>query len=199
MLHKHSELIDTVAIDGTNVLHQWAIIGDAWPLKWLLEEACENDLSAAKTKVFSELISMSNFDGEKPLSIAMSTGDNKIEFLEYLLSGYTQENPSIDCPIWRAKDDFGNTPLHLALSSKQGEAALHILSLDPTLSEIDNDDNESPLFLAIKHELPQVAETLLNYKSCSVNGPHGYTPLHYAPYSSGLLSLFEQSFWFPFD
>ncbi|CAO2827230.1 unnamed protein product [Amaranthus hypochondriacus] len=184
LLHKHSELIDTVEINDTNVLHQWAQIGKAWPLKWLLEEAYKNDLSAAKTKVFSELISMSDSDGENPLHIAMSTGDNNIEFLEYLLSGYTKEKPSIDCPILRAKNDWGDTPFHVALSSKQGKAVLHILSLDPAFSEIDNDDNESPLFLAIKHELPQVAETLLKYKSCSVSGPNGYTPLHYAPYSS---------------
>ncbi|CAO2827228.1 unnamed protein product [Amaranthus hypochondriacus] len=184
LLKNHSELIVTTEDNDTNVLHRWAKIGKAWPLKWLLEEAYKNDLSAAKTQVFSELISMSDSDGENPLHIAMSTGDNKIEFLEYLLSGYTREKPSVDSPIWKAKNDWGDTPLHLALSLKQGKAALHILSLDPTLSEFDNDDNESPLFLAIKHELPQVAETLLKYKSCSVSGPDGYTPLHYAPYSS---------------
>ena len=122
---------------------------------------------------------------------------DNIDFVKVLIEGYQKERTEkgsmstelLDCPPLKATDDEGNTPLHTVLSLKCEELALYFLSFDSTICMIKNKKEESPLFLAVKNGMSAVAEKILVLCDDCVGGPHGCTPLHYAPRCSGLSTI----------
>ena len=112
--------------DEYTILHQWAKIGKAWPLIWLLDDDQKKDLLAVKAKIFGELIMTSDLYGNNPLHIAASTNEDDTTFVEKLIHGYKEENlcvgemfESLDRTPWKEKNDYGNLCMRHYLQNRK--------------------------------------------------------------------------------
>lgn len=148
LLKKNLELIHVKDDSGCNVLHQWANIGEIWPLKFLLEEKFDD----ARIKIFGDLIyECDKEENDNPLHIVARS--KNVEFVQQLLWGYQEiindyaKKPE---PPWRTKNKNGETPFSIA-SGLQLDIALSFLSVESTLLKTD-----------VSADLEQIVDHIVN-------------------------------------
>jgi len=85
------------------------------------------------------------------------------------------------CPgdPFQLKDKLGNTPLHFAAKEGNVKVVTTILSQQPNLVDSKNNDDITPLVLAIQHNQLEVVKELIRFKAdFNVRLPNGLFPLY---------------------
>ncbi|XP_057529521.1 uncharacterized protein LOC130808092 isoform X1 [Amaranthus tricolor] len=126
-------------------------------------------------------------DEEKsnPLHLAASIGNQNI--VKLFLNVF-RSSPSSECDgkPWLQKNNLGQTPCHIALTSGHEDCGLEILRMDMELvcNMVDNEGN-SLLFAAVAEGFSMFAMEILKFANrFSCSGSDGYTPLHYVTWCS---------------
>ncbi|XP_004978964.1 ankyrin-3 isoform X2 [Setaria italica] len=121
------------------------------------------------------LLSAVNADEETPLLTAVKRGH--VSLASFLLTH------CLDQQLSRAilkKDKQGCNALHHALRSDHRELALELIAAEPTLSQAVNNNNESPMFIAVMKDFTDLFEKLLDTASSAHSGAYGSNALHAA-------------------
>ncbi|KAJ1257079.1 hypothetical protein BS78_K221700 [Paspalum vaginatum] len=119
------------------------------------------------------LLSAVNGDGETPLLTAVRKSHESLA--SHLLRW---------CRFCRLRgailkqDKHGCNALHHAIRGGHRKLALELIEAEPALSQAVNEDNESPMFLAVKSPgCEDVFEKLVKTSTSSYNGGHGHNAL----------------------
>lgn len=112
----------------------------------------ETALTTLREQVVRKLICAKSCNDDNPLHIAAQVGSMKIAKLLHkccveLVGDGKNEKP------WRTQNSEGNTPLHVALINGRVEVAKFLFEVDSSLARITNQLEETPLHLAVKHQV----------------------------------------------
>jgi ankyrin repeat protein len=78
-------------------------------------------------------------------------------------------------------DEDGDTPLHISIIASDTNAALRCIYLYPESINMFNDENQTPLYLAVCNRLPIVIQKLVDSGAdTTMRNKKGKTPLHAA-------------------
>ncbi|XP_021755697.1 uncharacterized protein LOC110720917 [Chenopodium quinoa] len=165
LLEREPELIKQKNKNGCSAFHMWANDGKIWPFKILLD--CK-DIIQDVNKIFTYLVSLTDdYCGRNPLHMWANDGKNAApcaedatKIAELLIDIYKKESPSLSYNQhpWLVKDNFGNTPLSLAIANKYENLAIYLLSVD---ENVVIESNKNILFLAVMAQCHTVAEEIL--------------------------------------
>ncbi|KAH0890897.1 hypothetical protein HID58_053326, partial [Brassica napus] len=158
--------------------------------------------AAAILDLCPSLLLRENNNGDTPLHVAASVGSFQILQLLVNEVALDIENLGVTTKqLLRITNKQKDTALHVALKNGHGDVAKLIVGLDAGLLEMANNNNESPLYLAVERGLFDVAGHILErFPLVSGKGPKdflrklmetrsemikevdviGWTPLHYS-------------------
>lgn len=123
-----------------------------------------------------------NNNGDTPLHVAASVGSFQI--LQLLVNEVTSDIESLGITnkqLLRTTNKQKDTALHVALKNGHGNVARLLVELDTGLLDMVNNNNESPLYLAIERGIFDVAGHILErFPLVSGKGPKGMNALHAA-------------------
>ncbi|KAJ1277013.1 hypothetical protein BS78_05G261600 [Paspalum vaginatum] len=125
----------------------------------------------------SSLLSATNNDGETPLLTAVKNGRESLarqlllrEYVGHGLNGAIQ-----------SRDRHGSNVLHYAIRNGNVELALELIQEEPALSGNTNNNNESPMFVAVlRGGFERVYMRLLAIEGSAYNGTNASNALHAA-------------------
>ncbi|ESQ49627.1 hypothetical protein EUTSA_v10020630mg [Eutrema salsugineum] len=169
MFH-HSDF-DKVTPQNNNVLHVAA-------------KHQRRDFAAGILDLCPSLLFKENNNGDTPLHVAASVGS--FEVLELLVSSTNQEtsdveNRGITKQLLRTTNKQNDTALNVALKNGHANVAKLLVEQDTGLLDMANNNNESPLYLAIERGLFDIADHILERSPLvSGKGPKGMNALHAA-------------------
>ena len=116
-----------------------------------------------------------NNKGNTPLHIAASFGH--LEMTEHLL----KRAEEVKISLLRIQNEKKETALHVAVRNGHYKIVKLLVKKDGSLTSIINDNNESPLFMAVDRGLVKIADHILSNKRCSeYGGSKGMNALHAA-------------------
>ena len=133
------------------------------------------------------LLTWPNLDGDTPLHGAARTG--KYYVVEYLVGEMLSARSSMDSENGKknisdtleVRNTRGNTVLHEAVINGHQKVAKFLIKVEPNLACFENDEGESPLFMAARAGMTEmVNRILLSTPSVAHGGSGGSTALHAA-------------------
>jgi ankyrin repeat protein len=136
---------------------------------------------------YSPLLHKRNIKGNTPLHIAASFGH--LEMTEHLLKSAEEvknsesdiEHDQEHVPLLRIQNEKKETALHVAVRNGHYKIVESLVKKDGSLTSIINDNNESPLFMALDRGLFKIADHILSNEKCSeYGGSKGMNALHAA-------------------
>ncbi|CAF1703343.1 BnaC03g33740D [Brassica napus] len=140
------------------------------------------DFAAAILDLCPSLLLRENNNGDTPLHVAASVGSFQI--LQLLVNEVTSDIENLGVTtmqLLRTTNKQKDTALHVALKNGYGDVAKLLVGLDAGLLEMANNNNESPLYLAVERGLFDVAGHILErFPLVSGKGPKGMNALHAA-------------------
>ncbi|CAH8305884.1 unnamed protein product [Eruca vesicaria subsp. sativa] len=140
------------------------------------------DFAAAILDLRPSLLLGENNNGDTPIHVAASVGSFQV--LQLLVNNLTDidiENRGITKQLLRATNKQKDTALSVALKSGHVDVAKLLAEQDKGLLEMANNNNESPLYLAIERGLFDIADHILaTSPTVSFTGPKGMNALHAA-------------------
>ncbi|CAN6818047.1 unnamed protein product [Brassica oleracea] len=140
------------------------------------------DFAAAILDLCPSLLLRENNNGDTPLHVAASVGSFQI--LQFLVNEVASDIENLGVTtkqLLRTTNKQQDTALHVALKNGHGDVAKLIVGLDAGLLEMANNNNESPLYLAVERGLFDVAGHILErFPLVSGKGPKGMNALHAA-------------------
>ncbi|KAF3604796.1 hypothetical protein F2Q69_00039200 [Brassica cretica] len=139
------------------------------------------DFAAAILDLRPSLLLGENNNGDTPIHVAASVGSFQV--LQLLLSSANLdiENRGITKQLLRTTNKQNDTALHVALKSGHVDVSKLLVEQDTGLLDMANNNNESPLYLAIERGLFDIADHILaTSPSVSGTGPKGMNALHAA-------------------
>ncbi|KAG2245628.1 hypothetical protein Bca52824_085256 [Brassica carinata] len=139
------------------------------------------DFAAAILDLRPSLLLGENNNGDTPIHVAASVGSFQV--LQLLLSSANLdiENRGITKQLLRTTNKQNDTALHVALKSGHVDVSKLLSEQDTGLLDMANNNNESPLYLAIERGLFDIADHILaTSPSVSSTGPKGMNALHAA-------------------
>ncbi|KAF3533194.1 hypothetical protein DY000_02043899 [Brassica cretica] len=139
------------------------------------------DFAAAILDLRPSLLLGENNNGDTPIHVAASVGSFQV--LQLLLSSANLdiENRGITKQLLRTTNTQNDTALHVALKSGHVDFSKLLVEQDTGLLDMANNNNESPLYLAIERGLFDIADHILaTSPSVSGTGPKGMNALHAA-------------------
>ncbi|WZZ30029.1 hypothetical protein YC2023_013430 [Brassica napus] len=153
------------------------------------------DFAAAILDLRPSLLLGENNNGDTPIHVAASVGSFQV--LQLLLSSANLdiENRGITKQLLRTTNKQKDTALHVSLKSGHVDVAKLLSEQDTGLLDMANNNNESPLYLAIERGLFDIADHILaTSPSVSSTGPKGMNALH-AAVDSDIVSTGKVSFF----
>nr|CAD1831067.1 unnamed protein product [Ananas comosus var. bracteatus] len=141
------------------------------------------------------LLRACNVAGETPLHCAARAGADRI------VSLFISEARRCEEEVLRAADREGKTALHASAEEGHAEAARVLMSADPGLAAIVDNNGVSPLYAAVLSKSPELVQVLIESHADGgdtpeefYGGPNGQTALHAAamiesPDSEGLCPI----------
>ncbi|KAG5405392.1 hypothetical protein IGI04_011511 [Brassica rapa subsp. trilocularis] len=140
------------------------------------------DFAAAILDRCPLLLLRENNNGDTPLHVAASVGSFQI--LQLLVNEVASDIENLGVTtkqLLRITNKQKDTALHVALKNGHGDVAKLLVGLDAGLLEMANNNNESPLYLAVERGLFDVAGHILErFPLVSGKGPKGMNALHAA-------------------
>ncbi|KAJ4874177.1 Ankyrin repeat family protein [Raphanus sativus] len=143
------------------------------------------DFAAAILELRPCLLLGENNNGDTPLHVAASVGSFQV--LQLLVNSAINnvtsdiENRGITKQLLRTTNKQNDTALHVALKNGNVDVAKLLFEQDTGLLEMANNNNESPLYLAIERVLFDIADHILAASpSVSGTGTKGMNALHAA-------------------
>uniref|UniRef100_A0A0D3AFL9 PGG domain-containing protein n=1 Tax=Brassica oleracea var. oleracea TaxID=109376 RepID=A0A0D3AFL9_BRAOL len=139
------------------------------------------DFAAAILDLRPSLLLGENNNGDTPIHVAATVGSFQV--LQLLLSSANLdiENRGITKQLLRTTNKQKDTALHVSLKSGHVDVAKLLSEQDTGLLDMANNNNESPLYLAIERGLFDIADHILaTSPSVSSTGPKGMNALHAA-------------------
>ncbi|KAJ1264895.1 hypothetical protein BS78_08G036900, partial [Paspalum vaginatum] len=133
-----------------------------------------NDALALNQSV-PDLLSATNADGETPLLTAVTRGHVSLASFIFRCCLDLQLTETI-----LKQDSHGCNVLHHAIRSGHRKLALEMTEAEPALSKAVNKYKESPMFIAVMRNYPDVFEKLLEIPDSADRGAYGYNALHAA-------------------
>lgn len=133
------------------------------------------------------LLTWPNSDGDTPLHVAARTGNFSV--VEYMVGQMLSARSSMDSENGKknisdtleVRNTRGNTVLHEAVSNGHQKVAKFLIKVEPNLACFENDEGESPLFIAAREGMTEmVNRILLSTPSVAHGGSGGSTALHAA-------------------
>ena len=177
---------DTTLADNHSVtpLHQAAAVGNR-EIMGLLLESCPAEVS--DDQGVTPLMSAISYKKVEAAKFLISQGANPEtkDNAGHSAADYAAANGLKASELWEAsdsqKDGEGNTPLHIACLSGQGELVRTLIQKHPQwLNEI-NDRHETPLLLAAGTNNFMIAQLLIQAQAdVNLRSNRGSTPLHLA-------------------
>ncbi|CAN6981448.1 unnamed protein product [Brassica oleracea var. botrytis] len=138
--------------------------------------------AAAILDLCPSLLLRENNNGDTPLHVAASVGSFQI--LQFLVNEVASDIENLGVTtkqLLRTTNKQQDTALHVALKNGHGDVAKLLVGLDAGLLEMANNNNESPLYLAVERGLFDVAGHILErFPLVSGKGPKGMNALHAA-------------------
>lgn len=151
--------------------------------------------AAAILDLCPSLLLRENNNGDTPLHVAASVGSFQI--LQFLVNEVASDIENLGVTtkqLLRTTNKQQDTALHVALKNGHGDVAKLLVGLDAGLLEMANNNNESPLYLAVERGLFDVAGHILErFPLVSGKGPKGMNALH-AAVDSDIVTTGEISF-----
>ena len=179
---------DTTLADNHSVtpLHQAAAVGNR-EIMGLLLESCPAEVS--DDQGVTPLMSAISYKKVEAAKFLISQGANPEtkDNAGHSAADYAAANGLKASELWEAsdsqKDGEGNTPLHIACISGQGDLVRTLIQKHPQwLNEI-NDRHETPLLLAAGTNNFMIAQLLIQAQAdVNLRSNRGSTPLHLAAY-----------------
>uniref|UniRef100_A0A0E0GQS7 Uncharacterized protein n=1 Tax=Oryza nivara TaxID=4536 RepID=A0A0E0GQS7_ORYNI len=126
----------------------------------------------------SSLLAAVNADNETPLITAAKRGSRASLSLASLLLKFCQCHQLSEAIT--QKDKKGCNALHHAIRSGDSKLALELIKVEPALSRVSNNDEESPLFIAAVRNLADVVGKLLEISDAAHGGSGKQNALHAA-------------------
>ncbi|KAL5204056.1 hypothetical protein ABZP36_008927 [Zizania latifolia] len=121
------------------------------------------------------LLNATNSNGETPLLTSVKSGHAS---LASVLLGHCHDLGLREAIL--QKDTDGCNVLHHAIRSGHKVLALELIATEPTLSQGVNNDNESPMFIAVMRDFTDVVSKLLEIPGSAHVGSCGHSALHAA-------------------
>ncbi|KAF4359583.1 hypothetical protein F8388_003586 [Cannabis sativa] len=197
---KESNDMESISIEDGECSNQEKILNFLNAVKAGNIDQIRNLLSSSSSSSSSSLalIETNNEDnGDTPLHVAVMIGNFKVVklILDHMM------NINIIRHLLQKPNKKNNTVLHEAVKNGNFDIVKLLLEKDSSSVYSNNEEGESPLFLAIDRELYEIASHILS-KIKYVEGilseekegkdEHGWTPLHYAAHFDefGLVNLF---------
>ncbi|XP_048327627.1 uncharacterized protein LOC112491287 [Ziziphus jujuba] len=137
------------------------------------------DISKEVLRLCPWQLHQANTDGNSPLHTAAKIGSKQM--VELLIDG-SDDIESQQYDIIRMKNlKEKDTALHVAVKNGHFAVAKLLMEKDPGSLDLVNDDNESPLFLAVEGGFLNIAQhILLQFPSAPCRGSNGMNALHAA-------------------
>ncbi|XP_068339667.1 protein ACCELERATED CELL DEATH 6-like isoform X1 [Pyrus communis] len=141
------------------------------------------------TEIYSRcrsLLTRPNLDGDTPLHVAARVGSFSIVYYLVreiqLMSQEDFVNTNIGVfETLRIGNKGNNTVLHEAARNGHVKIVEFLLKVDPKLACFENDNGESPLYLAARGDVVEIVNQILRSTPSSAHGgPEGETALHAA-------------------
>lgn len=152
----------------------------------LLHIAANSDFSDAAKKLLhreKSLLGARNKTHDTPLHCAARIGSHEI--VSHLID-FAREMGKGVMEVLRARNKDGETALHEAARHDHAAIALSLITADPGLASVVDDQGISPLYLATALGYSQVVRTMIQgldgieVSRASYAGPNGQTVLHAA-------------------
>ncbi|CAO2148276.1 unnamed protein product [Urochloa humidicola] len=121
------------------------------------------------------LLGIANVDGETPLLAAVTS--DRVSLASFFLRCLRDEQL---CETILKQDKRGCNVLHHAIRRGHRRFALELIEAEPALSKAVNQYEESPLFIAVMRNYPDMSAKLLGIPDSAHGGSSGYNALHAA-------------------
>ncbi|XP_010524934.1 PREDICTED: protein ACCELERATED CELL DEATH 6-like isoform X4 [Tarenaya hassleriana] len=144
------------------------------------------DFTEAVLRLCPSLLLGTNTKGDTPLHVAATVGSFQVS--RSMVSSGNQvtsdvENLTMDTQkqLLRSKNKRGETALHVALKNGHIDVAKFLVEEDSHLLDMTDNDNVTPLFLAMERGFSSLVDHILETSpSASAVGPKGMNALHAA-------------------
>ncbi|KAM1873766.1 hypothetical protein ACFX13_007566 [Malus domestica] len=141
------------------------------------------------TEIYSRcrsLLTQPNSDGDTPLHVAARVGSFSIVYYLVREIQFMSQEDFVNTNIGvfetlRIGNKGNNTVLHEAARNGHAKVVEFLLKVDPKLACFENDNGESPLYLAARGDVLEIVDQILRSTPSSAHGgPEGETALHAA-------------------
>ncbi|KAJ0244494.1 PGG domain-containing protein [Hirschfeldia incana] len=149
------------------------------------------EFAAAILALRPSLLLGENNNGDTPIHVAAGVGSFQVLKLLVNSASSDIENRGITKQLLRNTNKQKDTALNVALKSGHVDVAKFLVEQDKGLLDMANNNNESPLYLAIERGLFDIADYILaTSPSVSGIGPKGMNALHAAVDSDIVTTVF---------
>ncbi|KAG2318232.1 hypothetical protein Bca52824_021354 [Brassica carinata] len=149
------------------------------------------DSAAAILELRPSLLLGENNNGDTPIHVAASVGSFQVLQLLVNSANLDIENRGKTKQLLRTTNKQKDTALHVALKSGHVDLAKLLVEQDTGLLDMANNNNESPLYLAIERGLFDIAEHILATSPSVIGtGTKGMNALHAAVDSDIVSTVF---------
>ncbi|KAJ1685339.1 hypothetical protein LUZ63_016729 [Rhynchospora breviuscula] len=163
---KFPEVLHGATSHGSTCLHISSILG---------HEKFSMAVLALNQTLSKYLLSKTNYYGETPLIVAVTSGNVSLAFA--MLKQYQQLQLS---EMILKQDNNGDNALHHAIRNGHSHLALELITSEHGLSRGVNKYNESPMYIAVMRGFNDVFKLLWETKMASHKGPSDDNALHAA-------------------
>jgi len=174
LVNDNEEVLRGTTKQGSNCLHIAAIYGHT---DFCTEVLQRINNSRGRSSDLSSLLSDTNNYGETPLLTAVKNGRESLVRELLLPSEYVRMGLQ---DALRSRDEHGSNVLHYAIRNGNKNLALQLIREEPALSGCRNNNNESPMFIAVLRGLDEVYAELLRTEGSADSGTNASNALHAA-------------------